>query len=199
MSNWNLLFRRSHLYLGLLLLPWTILYAVSTFYFNHGKAYGHGARGAGEWRTLWEKNAALEVPASDEALRETARRVLEENHLSGPFGVQKQGGRLVINLPRFLTPARLTFDPVASKLKAEERMESSMGEIFARLHTRTGYNRGGALSVVWAVLVDVYCFATLLWIVTGLYLWWKLAFTRAWGMVAIAGGIVSIVVLLWSA
>lgn len=196
MSNWNLLFRRSHLYLGLLLLPWTIIYAVSTVYFNHSKAYGHGSQGRGEWRTTWEKNYQLQIPTTDEALRDTARRVLDENNLAGPFGVLKQGGRLVINLPRFVQPARVTFDPAAGKLKAEERTQSSTGEIFARLHTRTGYNRGGALSVVWAVMVDLFCVATFLWIVTGLYLWWKLAMTRVWGFVAIAGGIASIAALL---
>lgn len=196
MSNWNLLFRRSHLYLGLLLLPWTIIYAVSTLFFNHSKAYGHGARSAAQWQILWEKPYALDIPATDDALRDTASRVLAENNLGGPFGVLKQGGRLVINLPRFVEPRRVIFDPATQTLKAEERTHNSTGEIFARLHTRTGYNRGGALSVVWAVMVDLFCFATFLWAITGLYLWWKLDFTRTWGLIAVAGGIASIVVLL---
>ena len=196
MRNWNLLFRRSHLYLGLVLLPWTFIYAISTLYFNHSKAYGHGSQGRGEWRTIWEKNYTLEIPSTDGDLRGVARRVLDENNLVGPFGVFRQGGRLVINLPRFVQPMRITFNPAGGKLKAEERTQSSMGDIFARLHTRTGYDRGGALSVLWAVMVDLFCVATFLWIVTGLYLWWKLAMTRTWGFVAIAGGLASIATLL---
>ena len=196
MSNWNLLFRRSHLYLGLVLIPWTILYAASTAIFNHSKAYGHGARGAGAWQMLWEKEYTLEIPSEDEALREIARRVLDENSLGGPFGVQKQGGRLVINLPRFIQPARLTYDPLARKLKAEQQTQSNTAEILGRLHTRTGYHRGGALSVVWAVMVDLWCIATFVWVATGVYLWWKLAIARAWGFVAIAGGVATIAVLL---
>ena len=198
MSNWNLLFRRSHLYLGLILLPWMIIYAVSTLFFNHGKAYGHGAGGGAEWRTLWEKDYTLEIPTEDVALRETAQRVLAEHKLSGPFGVQKQAGRLLIAMPRFVQPARLVYDPSVRKLKAEERSQTSTGEVLVRLHTRTGYNRGGALSVMWAVMVDLFCVATLIWVATGLYLWWKLAFARAWGFVAIAGGIATIAILLFS-
>ena len=40
MKNWNLLFRRTHLYLGMLMLPWMAMYALSTVVFNHGEAFG---------------------------------------------------------------------------------------------------------------------------------------------------------------
>ena len=35
MNNTNLIFRRVHLYLGMLLIPWVLIYALSTFTFNH--------------------------------------------------------------------------------------------------------------------------------------------------------------------
>lgn len=198
MRNWNLIFRRSHLYLGLILLPWMVIYAVSTALFNHGKAHGHGGPAGGDWERMWQKSYTLEIPASQEALRETARRVVEESDLTGPFGVQKQGGRLLIALPRFVQPARLIYDPVAQTLTAERRTQSSTGEILARLHTRTGYNRGGAMSVVWASLVDLYCVATFVWVGTGIYLWWKLAFARTWGFVALFAGMATLGVLLFT-
>lgn len=195
--NWNLLFRRAHLYLGIILLPWMIVYAVSTLYFNHGMLHGHGGA-SGEWRTLWQKDYRIEIPNGNDALQATARRVLDENGLGGPFGVQKQGARLVIALPRFIRPARLSYDPASHTLKAEQKVETSTGEILARLHTRTGYSRGGALSVVWAVMVDLFCVATFVWVASGLYLWWKLAFARFWGWVAIAGGFIALAGLLVS-
>jgi hypothetical protein len=40
------------------------------------------------------------------------------------------------------------------------------------------------------------CVSFLVWTVTGLYLWWKIRQTRAWGWVAISAGILSFIGLL---
>ena len=45
MKNWNLFFRRTHLYMGMIMLPWMTMYAVSTVLFNHG-AHFQGFRPA---------------------------------------------------------------------------------------------------------------------------------------------------------
>lgn len=199
MKNWNLVFRRTHLYLGMILLPWMVVYAVSTLYFNHGH-YGHGERarlGAAEWVRLWEKNYATEIPTTDDAMRATARRILDEHGLKGAFGVLRQGRRFTINVPSFLKPTRITYDAAEKKLRADSRSDSTSSEVFARLHTRVGYGRGGGfLNILWAVMVDAFCITTFVWIGTGLYLWWKLPLTRRWGFVALGGGIATIAVLL---
>jgi hypothetical protein len=137
------------------------------------------------------------VPPTDDALRATVRRILDEHGLSGAFGVQRQGPRLMINVPNFLNPTRLTYDPQQKKLRAEQRPRSS-AEVLGRLHTRTGYGRGGMLDNVWAFIVDLFCAATLVWIGTGLYLWWKLPIARRWGWVTMAGGVATIALLLWT-
>ncbi|MBL9209605.1 MAG: PepSY-associated TM helix domain-containing protein [Opitutaceae bacterium] len=194
MSNLNLLLRRTHLYLGMLLLPWTLMYAVSTALFNHGAA-GHGQPAAAAWTTLWEKDHALDLPAGNDGLRETARQVLNEHGLQGPFGVQRQGQRLTINLQNFLAPQRLTYDAERKRLRAEQR-SSSWTEVLVRLHNRTGYGQGGFLPAIWGFLIDLFCLGTLAWIGTGLFLWWKLPATRAWGWVALGGGVATFLVLL---
>ena len=199
MKNWNLIFRRTHLYLGMVLLPWMVMYAVSTIYYNHGRM-SHGERGrlgAPEWVLAWEKDYATDIPSTDEALRATARRILDEHGLNGAFGVLRQGQRLTINVPSFLRPTRVSYDATQKKLRAETRKESTSGEVLARLHTRVGYGRGGGfLHLVWAVMVDAFCVTTFVWIATGLYLWWKLPGTRGWGFVALGGGVATIAVLL---
>jgi hypothetical protein len=65
-----------------------------------------------------------------------------------------------------------------------------------RLHERTGYGQGGFLQYLWGFLVDAFCVATLVWILTGLYLWWKLAGTRRWGFVTLVGGAGTLALLL---
>lgn len=61
---------------------------------------------------------------------------------------------------------------------------------------RVGYGQEGFLPKLWAVLVDAFSLATLAWIGTGLFLWWKLPATRAWGWVALGGGVATLLVLL---
>ncbi len=195
MKNWNLLFRRTHLYLGMLLIPWLLVYALSTVLFNHGHYFRQFRVLDRQWLPLWEKDYALDVPTGNEGLRETAQRVLREQGWSGAFGVQRQGQRLNIIVQKFWQPKRLTYDHERKKLRAEAR-RSSWVEVFVRLHERTGYGQPGVLNNVWAFMVDVYCVTSLVWIGTGIYLWWKLAATRRWGFVALGGGMVSIVILL---
>jgi hypothetical protein len=196
MNNVNLLLRRTHLYLGMLLVPWTLMYAISTVLFNHGAA-GHGMQAAGAaWTPLWEKDYALDLPPGNEGLREIARRVLDEQGLrQGAFGAQRQGPRLTIIRQTFRQPVRLVYDAERGKLRAEQRT-FSWSEVLHRLHTRVGYGQDGFLPKLWAVLVDAFSLGTLAWIGTGLYLWWKLPVTRTWGWVALGGGVVTLLVLL---
>ena len=47
---------------------------------------------------------------------------------------------------------------------------------------------GGFWDSVWAVVVDVVSVALILWIFSGLLMWWSLPVTRAWGWLALASG-----------
>ena len=195
MKNWNLIFRRTHLYLGMLLMPWVVIYSLSTVLFNH-HGWFEKSRAEPAWLPLWEKDYARDVPpGGDEALRETARQILADNGLAGAFFVQRQGSKLNLHLPNFWQPTRLTYDVGAKRLTAEKK-NFAWVEVFTRLHFRTGYGQAGFLNNLWAFIVDVFCVTLLIWIGTGLYLWWKLVPTRMWGFITIAAGAVSILLLL---
>jgi hypothetical protein len=195
MKNWNLLFRRTHLYLGLLLLPWMLMYAASTVLFNHGDSFRKFRAADPQWLPLWEKDCVVDLPSGNDGLREAARRILDENGLAGAFGAQRQGQRLTINVHNFRQPLRLTYEGERGKLRAERKAFAWI-EVLIRLHQRIGYGHPGLLNTLWAVLVDLFCVATLAWIGTGLYLWWKLPVTRGWGWLALGGGLASIAILL---
>ena len=47
---------------------------------------------------------------------------------------------------------------------------------------------GGAWDSVWALFVDIVSVALMLWIASGIYMWWNLPLTRRWGWMALAGG-----------
>lgn len=196
MQNWNLLFRRTHLYLGMLLIPWMLVYALSTVMFNHRDAFrSNHAATPQQWVSLWERDYTVAAPDGNDAVRATAQKILDDNGIKGGFFARRQGDKLNINVQNFWRPKRLTYEFGAKKLRAEER-KFEWTELLARLHERTGYGSGGALNNLWAFMVDAYCITSLIWIATGLYLWWKLSATRLWGFAAIGGGMLTIAILL---
>ncbi|MCZ6672986.1 MAG: hypothetical protein O7C75_08605 [Verrucomicrobia bacterium] len=196
MKNINLIFRRTHLYLGMFLVPWIFIYAFSTFMLNHGPTFRKLRPGPDAWIQLWKKDYSIDLPESQEELREWAGAVLEENGYGGlQFGVQRNSERALINSVRFLKHIRVTYRLAEKKLFAERR-ESSWVETFLRLHFRHGYGQGNVMQFTWGLIVDVVCVSFLVWIVTGLYLWWKIPHTRNWGWVAIGAGTISFFGLL---
>lgn len=197
MKNANLLLRRSHLYLGLVMIPWMMMYALSTVLFNHGEYFRQFRPADPQFEPLWEKDYAIALPAEADQLRATAQRILADQGLAGAFGVQRQGQRLNIAVPNFWHPLRLYYDAEAKKLRAEKK-KFSWVEVLIRMHQRTGYQHPGFLNTLWAVIVDVFCVTTFVWIATGLYLWWKLPGMRTSGFLTIAGGIATITILLFS-
>ncbi|HAV61016.1 MAG TPA: hypothetical protein DCY13_01455 [Verrucomicrobiales bacterium] len=195
MKNWNLIFRRTHLYLGLLLIPWMLVYAVSTLMLNH-RGITNALRPADpQWVKVWEKDYRFDMPADDVPLRETAGRILEENGLKGAYGVNRHGQTLNINLFKFWRPVRLQYQIQQGRLTAEEK-KFSFAELMVRMHFRAGYGQPGFLNDLWAVAVDLYCITSLVWVATGLYLWWKISSVRRAGWLTIAAGALTFVILL---
>jgi hypothetical protein len=201
MQNWNLIFRRTHLYLGMLLVPWLLVYALSTVAYNHPETFRPYGNDPKLWEPLWEKDYALDVPGGNTMatfpawLKVAGAKVIADQGMKPPFFANRPGKQLIINVPNFRQPLRLIYDPDAKRLRAEQRRFSFV-ETLSRLHNRSGYGTGTALNDLWAVIVDLFCVTTLVWIATGLYLWWKLPGLRRSGFVAIAGGVATIAILL---
>jgi hypothetical protein len=61
------------------------------------------------------------------------------------------------------------------------------------MHARGGFEQDRFLDKLWGVVVDLVCLGMLLWIITGIYMWWKLPSTRRWGWLALGSGIASFV------
>lgn len=188
MKSINLILRRTHLYLGMFLIPWLFVYAFSTFMVNHGSVFRKMRLGPDAWNPLWEKEYVVELPQGQAALREWAEALLEEEGIStARFGVNRNAQRALITSQRFLNPVRVTYRFEDDRLIAEQRVGSWM-EALLRMHFRTGYGQGDPQQFIWGLIVDVVCGALIVWVGTGLYLWWKIPRTRRWGVVAIVAG-----------
>ena len=59
------------------------------------------------------------------------------------------------------------------------------------MHIRAGFVQESFLSDLWAVVVDIVCVAFVLWVATGLYMWWLQSQTRRWGALALGAGCLS--------
>jgi len=56
------------------------------------------------------------------------------------------------------------------------------------MHGRGGFEQEGLVQLSWSVVVDIVCLGIIIWIASGLYMWWGLAGHRAWGWMAILAG-----------
>jgi hypothetical protein len=62
---------------------------------------------------------------------------------------------------------------------------------------RGGFEQESLLNDAWGVVVDLVCLGFLVWVGTGLYMWWQLQPTRLWGGLALGGGFLAFVLFLW--
>src|SRR5262249_43152588 len=97
--------RRTHLYLGLFLLPWVVMFGVSSYPINHT-----GEASAAVWTPVADIPFTADVPAQAESLRPLGEQMMTSAGLSGGgFYVNRPNPRQVnVNHPNFLHPTRIT-------------------------------------------------------------------------------------------
>jgi hypothetical protein len=66
------------------------------------------------------------------------------------------------------------------------------------MHTRNGYNQPLFLTKLWAFTVDLTCVTMIVWVASGICMWWGLAKVRVWGAIALVGGAASFLFLAWA-
>jgi len=180
--------RRVHLYLGLFLAPWLLMYALSTLAMNHRE---HLAERSGRGPAPWLEERASTYDGSfapDATPRAIARQLLVSLDLDGAHSVNRRpDGTLVITRQSLLTPRRLTYTPSTRHLLVE-KMESRPNALLERFHRRRGYDTGYALDTAWAVSVDLVIAALVFWCLSGLWLWWEIKPARLVGALGLLGG-----------
>ena len=194
MPSFDRINRRTHLYSGLFLLPWLLMYGVSSFLVIHQSWFR--SEKAPAWELLFEKE--YRRPVSDkEDLRTSAQAILKDCNLEGAFWAnQPNPDTLRIDRFSFWGSTRLTFSLKEQRLKAE-RQRVRLPQAVIRMHFRGGYLQPTIWDKLWGLIVDVTCLGVLIWVGSGLYMWWRLARLRLWGAAAIAGGICSFLLLIW--
>jgi hypothetical protein len=190
--------RRAHLYLGLFLLPWFMMYAVSSVPFAHAAFFEtrDAAKGLPAWTLRFERQVDVAAPDGDDpaALRAFGARLLAEAGIAGTaFGTYRQSpGQINVYSYSFWHSTQLRFFVKARMLRVEDR-RFRWDHFLTGMHARGGFEQEGFLQNSWSVLVDVVCLAMLVWIASGLYMWWGVRGHRLWGWWTMAAGVLTFV------
>ncbi len=182
--------RELHLYIGLFLSPFILVYAVSTLFLNHSV------------RTTPTDRGREVVPITVEDGLEgmpLVHSVLQQLEISGEI----LGRGMVRNDKttfRVARPGTVKIVSVDLKKKEAEVVERSSGLLGAIvfLHFNPGLHKqpNWAVTKFWGWLADSVVYLTLFLTVSGIYLWWLLKAERKTGLIIIGAGGLSFILLI---
>jgi hypothetical protein len=191
--------RRVHLYLGLALAPWLLMYGVSSFIVIHESWFG--AHQAPAWEPVSEQKYSRPVNMqganSGNELRAAAQQILKDCDMEGAFWVDKPKPDVVqINRFTFWGSSSVTYSINEQKLTIE-RQRLKVPQAITRMHFRGGYGQPDFWNKFWGLLVDIVCASIIIWIVSGFIMWWRLRAIRFWGATAVVAGCLTFLFLVW--
>lgn len=190
LATFSRLLRRIHMFTGLFLGPWMLMYALSTLVMSSDEFF-HSLYSSKNPAMVKERELDYARSFPSTATREQiAQQILEDIGLDGTHSVGggKNGKPLVINQQHALTPRRITFDASKNTLLIE-REEFRSVNFLERMHRRRGYS-SYAIQNIWGSTVDLAVVAMMFWSLSGTWLWWELRSTRFWGLLSFAAGLV---------
>jgi hypothetical protein len=170
------------------------MYGISSFMISHHAWFRSDQQPA--WQPVFDREYQRAVPEGAD-LRETARAILKDVQLEGAFWVQRpKPDKIEINRFRFWDETRLTYSIHDHRLRAE-RQGLRWDQIVLRMHFRGGFLQPTLRDDLWACLVDVACAAIVIWVISGLILWWRVVRLRLWGTIALGSGVAAFAWFLW--
>lgn len=188
--------RRTHLYLGLTLLPWFFLYAASSIPFSHSPFFDDldKSKGLPNWTVRFERPYGAAVPDGD--LRSFGAQVLKDTGLTGAFGAYRQSPKQVnVYVYTFWRSTQVKYLLNERRLIVEDK-RFRWDHILTGMHAKGGFEQDGLLHTAWALTVDLVALAILLWVATGLYLWWHIPQVRLSGALTLAAGVLAFALFL---
>jgi hypothetical protein len=103
--------------------------------------------------------------------------------------------RINVYAHTFWRSTQISYDIPTKKLRAEDR-RFRWDHWLTGMHARGGFQYENPLNDAWAVVVDIVCVGFIVWIASGLYMWWHLPRQRGWGWLALGGGLATFVLFL---
>ncbi len=191
--------RRTHLYLGLFLTPWVLMYAVSSIPFSHNDYFEtrDKALGLPLWNKTFDGPYDLGPIPESGPLRPLGAKIVRDFQMEdSAYGVYRQSPKqLNIYVHTFWKSTQFKYFVDEKRLIAEDR-RFRFEHFLTGMHARGGFDDERFFPIAWGVIIDLVCLGFLIWIASGIYMWWSLPGLRKWGWVAVIGGLGSFVLFL---
>lgn len=201
MKSYSLIIRRTHLYLTLLCLPWFLMYGITAVAFNHP----HWFSSVDDLYNLsspnWEKvqtwKYPLDNPDGKAVPQEVGRELLQVAQLQAKaFHVGRWGAdNIAVYISDVWSIRRLMYDLPAQELTLYRHTPDAR-VFLTLLHSRAGYQHDSFPHDLWAVFVDMTSIGILVWVASGIYIWWQQKSLRTVGLLGLGLGIISFMALL---
>ena len=186
--------RDLHLYFGLFICPFVLVFAVSTLLLNHP-----GPRPSADSPRSTPTKRAVQIKTKDGVgTLEQARNILRQLDVTGEIDYIRhlaKEERLLIPVTK---PGEVTTVEVDLKARTAtvQRQPQGLGATLIYLHKMPGPHnvktRGNWIYTVWwSALADTVVYTVLFLTVSGLYLWWMLKAERAVGWTLLGAGVLS--------
>jgi hypothetical protein len=186
--------RKLHLYFGLFLIPYILLFAISTLHFLH----------AGKSSPRVQKHAAAIQLADGVDPISQVPEILRQLNISGEVNVGRGSLRNDVLGFGVVRPGRRSVIRVDLKTKEAEVEEHVSGTFGAMrfLHAMPGPHKVGGVNwiimKIWGVLADTTVYLILFLSTSGIYMWAVIKTERKAGLIALGMGVVSFVAILFS-
>ena len=177
--------RKIHLYTGLVVLVFLMMYFVSGYVLIHRPWFG-GEEGKPDPATRTESLAAYNGARTPEVL---AAYVAERFGLHGQLNVPpperqpKDAIRFNVFRPGTIHEVRIPHDGEVVNIRTTRE---NLAGLFVHLHRIHGYGAGGWPFNAYVFFNDLASFSCILFALSGVYLWWKTAKRRIWGVLCLA-------------
>jgi hypothetical protein len=195
--------RDLHLYFGLFISPFILLFAASVFYLNHAKL----SPGAGEPADTYRD---LSIPDGFDRLKgreavDRAKAILPQVDVGGEIGFLRYVAKdrhLIFPVSKAGSEATVDVD-LDARTASVKRRSMNLWESLSYLHKMPGPHnvaiRGNWIGTqVWRVLADVTIYLLLFISSSGVYLWWAIKAERRVGLTLLTAGAVTFLGLIFA-
>jgi hypothetical protein len=185
MTHMFTIVRKIHLYSGLVILTFLMMYFISGYVLIHRPWFG-GQSGKPQPITRSESLAGYTGPRTPEAL---AAYIVDRFDLPGrlslppPEKQPKDAIRFTVFRPGTTHEVRIPHDD-ADTIQIRTTRENLAG-LFVHLHRIHGYGPGGWAFNAYVLFDDLASASCILFALSGVYLWWMTAQRKIWGVLCL--------------
>ena len=195
--------RDLHLYFGLFISPFVLLFAVSVFYLNHGKLIRVSQRPPEMYRNLTIPEGLDRLKGREAVDR--ARAILPQVGVEGEIGYLRYVSadrHLIFPVSKAGSEATVDVD-IAGRTATVNRRSMDLWESLSYLHKMPGPHnvavRGNWLGTrAWHLFADATIYLLLFISMSGVYLWWAIRAERTIGLSLLTAGAVTFFGLIYA-